>query len=134
MLSQNNEFKYEYGNTHLESRGYKHQSDGDNKKRGFFRHPYLEVYSDLEKTEKELHVGYQKHIFDSIIWTMNIKNVNEHRFNLPLTTSTLDCKPTIQFTIIGQTVPLYWRMYRTEPTLHFPPNLIYGIVKGVHIQ
>lgn len=115
MPSQNSEFKYVYSNTHLDSRGYQYKSVGHNKKRRFFRHPYLEVYSDLGTTEKELHVGYQKHVFDAKIWSMNVKNVEEHRFKLPLTTSAIDCRPSIQFRTIGQTVPLYWRMYRMEP-------------------
>jgi len=81
----------------------------------FFRKPYLEIHPDLEKIEKQLHVGKQKHVFDTIIWALNVKNVKEHRFNLPWTVSALDCRPNIQFVNIGQTVPLYWRMNRSEP-------------------
>ena len=81
----------------------------------FFRKPYLEIHPDLEKTEKQLRVGKQKHVFDTIIWALNVKNVKEHRFNLPLTVSALDCRPSIHLPNVGQSVPLRWRMHREEP-------------------
>ncbi len=46
---------------------------------------------------------------------MRIKNVKEHRFNLPWTISALNCKPSIDFANIGQSAPLVWRVGREEP-------------------
>lgn len=81
----------------------------------FFRKPYLEIDSDLVKIEKKVTVGKQMHVFDSIIWALKVKNVKEHRFNLPLTITALNCKSTINFTTIGQSAPLVWRVGREEP-------------------
>jgi hypothetical protein len=116
MLSQNNQFKYEYNNTDLDLRGYQYRSDTrDRKSSAFFRKPYLEIDDTLVPIQKKLQVGAQRHVFNTIIWALNIKNDKEHRFKLRQTISALDCIPNIHFTIISQRVPLRWRMYRHEP-------------------
>jgi hypothetical protein len=89
----------------------------DRQNNQFFRKPYLEIDSDLDKIEKKLHVGKQRHVFETIIWALEVKNRKEHRLNIPWTISAIDCKPNIHFSNIGQSVPIRWRMYRPEPTV-----------------
>jgi hypothetical protein len=124
MVSQNSEFKYGYDNTHLDLRGYQYRSDTrDRKNSTFFRSPYLEIDKTLVPVSKLLQVGTQRHLFNTIIWGLNVKNNDEHRFKLRQTTSALDCIPNIHFKSIGQRVPLRWRMYKDEPNECATTNL-----------
>lgn len=123
-MSRNSEFKYRYDNTDLDLRGYQYRpSNNHNKSCPFFRKPYLEIDDNLVPVQKRLHVGTQRFSFNTIIWALSIHNNNEHRFKLRRTVSALDCIPSIHFTIVGQRVPLRWRMNRNEPNECATTNL-----------